>query len=85
MVVLAPTRYCNYLVPTLLAAALILLVLIARRYARLVTSLIEKHELLCATCGGATIPRPDELALRSGLDAFGTDVCYNCDADLTAL
>ena len=78
-----PVRYCNYLIPSLLGTSLLCLMFVARRYIKKVTNLIEQHGLLCSQCGHATIPRPDEVSLRTSGQLFGVEICYNCDSDLT--
>ena len=77
-----PTKYCNYLVPTILGCSVVSLILVARRYVSRVTVLLERHGLICEHCGCSTIPRPDEIVLRTSDGAFGTEVCYNCDIGL---
>ena len=80
---LMPTKYCNFLIPAILGCAVVSLVIFSRRYVILVTSLLEQHGLICEQCGCSTIPRPDEVSLRASDKAFGTEVCYNCDIDLS--
>ena len=84
LVGLLPTKYCNYLIPVVLGSALVLLMLVARQYVRVVTELVERHSLVCEHCGCATIARPDEISLRTSDKTFGIEVCYNCDTELTA-
>lgn len=78
-----PTKYCNYLIPTILGCSVVSLILVARRYVSRVTVLLERHGLICEHCGCSTIPRPDEVALRTSDRVFGTEVCYNCDIGLS--
>ncbi|HBV62727.1 MAG TPA: hypothetical protein DEF45_06860 [Rhodopirellula sp.] len=78
-----PTKYCNYLIPAVLGSSVVSLIIIARRYRNWVTGLLEWHGLICDQCGCSTIPRPDEVALRVSDRAFGTEVCYHCDAVLS--
>ena len=78
---LLPTKYCNYLIPVVLGISLVLLMLVARRYVRLVTEMVQRHSLVCEHCGCATIARPDEISLRTSDRTFGIEVCYNCDTN----
>lgn len=78
-----PTKYCNYLIPAILGCSVVSLIIISRRYVSRVSGLLERHGLICEHCGCSTIPRPDEVSLRASDRAFGTEACYNCDADLS--
>ena len=78
-----PTKYCNYLIPAILASSVVSLVIIARRYTTRVTGLLQCHGLICDQCGCSTIPRPDEVSLHVSDKALGTEVCYHCATDLS--
>lgn len=80
---LVPTKYCNFLIPLILGCSIVSLIVISRRYARFVTGLLGKHELICEQCGCSTILRPDEVLLRVSDKTFGTEVCYTCGTDLS--
>ena len=82
-IMFVPVRYRSYLIPSLLRTSLLCLMFVARSYITKVTNLIEQHGLLCSQCRHATIPRPDEVSLRTSGQLFGVEICYNCDADLT--
>ena len=78
-----PTKYCNYLIPAILASSVVSLIIIARLDTAWITGLLQYHALICSQCGCPTILRPDEVSLRVADRAFGTEICYHGDADLS--
>lgn len=79
---LFPVAVCNYVVPMLLISAMAVLFFIAIRYQRNLTALLENLGLLCHSCKGATVPRPDETHIGKRVSKRGNLTCYNCGADL---
>lgn len=75
---------CNSLIPAIPGCSVVSLIIVSRRYVRLVTGLLEQHGLICEECGCSIIPRPDEVSLYASDRAFGTEVCYTRDIHLSA-